>query len=185
MSRLLFKGPQGRPWVGKTLRMITPDDARNRDLWELQTQSGLTMPAINEFFAGEKTVLGPATAVIQFLTLRNAGFMVDWDEVLDMGPADFEEIVEPELEEAPDPTAPAGRRRRPRRRGPGGRPRAVARDLGPPPAPDPRRAVEPDPGRRVGSAVRRLGDVRHRRRQHQGRARQPQELQEVTSCRHS
>ena len=107
MSRLLFKGPQGRPWVGKTLRMITPDDARNRDLWELQTQSGLTMPAINEFFAGEKTVLGPATAVIQFLTLRNAGFMVDWDEVLDMGPADFEEIVEPELEEAPDPTAPA------------------------------------------------------------------------------
>ena len=109
MSRLLFKGPQGRPWVGKTLRMITPDDARNRDLWELQTQSGLTMPAINAFFAGkENTILGPATAVIQFLTLRMAGFMVDWDEVLDMGPGDFDEMKEPAPQEAADPTTPAG-----------------------------------------------------------------------------
>lgn len=124
MTRFLFNGPDGAPWVGKTLRMIDPRHARNRDLWEMQRQSGLSMPEINEVFGKTKDdgMVGAANAIVEFLTLRNAGFAVTWDQALDLTSDDIDEISEPELDQAAaDPTTPA------ESTAPAGEPNAAAR----------------------------------------------------------
>ena len=77
---------------GRELLAKTPDNARLRDLIELQRQTGWKMQEI-ETQVGEADIFAvPLTA---FLTLANAGFSPKWEDILDRPASDFQVVQEP------------------------------------------------------------------------------------------
>lgn len=75
---------------GHTLRVITPERARNRDLIRLQEQSGLKLADLRTVH--ERSDLH-ATLLLSWLTQANAGMEPDYDEMMDGGSAAIGEIV--------------------------------------------------------------------------------------------
>ena len=97
---------------GRELLVKRIDQARNRDLIELQLQSGYTLREIQEKGAQSDAL---ATVVVSFLAQHNAGFKVSWDDLLD---GDFDslgkfvteagdDVPKAEAEAEADPTVPA------------------------------------------------------------------------------
>lgn len=104
MARLRFNGPEGSKFEGLDLVMVAPGKAKIRDLAELQRGTGLKMADLQAALA-DNEALGMQAVV--FLTLRNAGLMVSFDEAGDFAEDDFDVTAEPgDLpSEAADPTS--------------------------------------------------------------------------------
>ena len=86
---------------GNVLLVKSINKARNRDLIELQLQSGLRLSEIQEQGATSDVM---ATTILSFLAQHNAGFKVRWADLLD---GDFESIGEFINEAGDDPDAKA------------------------------------------------------------------------------
>jgi hypothetical protein len=75
---------------GRELLVKPINQARNRDLIELQVQSGLKSKEIQER-AGASEFF--AQVILSFLTQHNAGFRVKYDDLLDGSLADLGELI--------------------------------------------------------------------------------------------
>lgn len=75
-----------------TLEVRNIDNARLRDLIELQTQSGMNLPQIRQAGA-PGSVYTPA--LLAFLSMRGAGHAFTWDDALDLTNEDISVLVEP------------------------------------------------------------------------------------------
>ncbi|MEB0200559.1 hypothetical protein QN354_02165 [Cryobacterium sp. 5I3] len=65
---------------GRELRAVNLSTARNRDIMQLQTESGMRMKQIAEIGKTNDTF---AMLVVSYLTQHNAGLFVKWDDLLD------------------------------------------------------------------------------------------------------
>ncbi len=93
-----------------TLEIRNIDNARLRDLAELQTQSGMKLPEIRK---SRRARIGSRPAILTFLSMRGACHAFTWDDALELTNDDIKVLVEPgdvraqEIEEA-DPQSPSG-----------------------------------------------------------------------------
>jgi len=90
--RIKFTGPAGAQFQGKDLRGIRFNQGRLEHLAEIQRATGLKMPALIDEYNGIESV---GTRVVLFLTLRNAGFAVTWEQTGGLTDDDFEQVPEP------------------------------------------------------------------------------------------
>lgn len=93
-----FNGPEGAFFVGKELRAANIDSAKIGALADLQIATGWTMPVLMEHAKLEMV----GVQILAFLTLRNAGMFVSWQDVCDVALADLEIISEPGDGAGPD-----------------------------------------------------------------------------------
>jgi len=130
-----FNGPEGAYFVGKELRAANLDAAKIGALADLQIATGWTMPVLMEHAKLEMV----GVQILAFLTLRNAGMQVSWNDVREVALADVEIIPEP----GDDPEAVADPQ--PARSGstPGDEP-----DTDASPAPSPRKPKSSGSGKR-------------------------------------
>jgi hypothetical protein len=89
MAQLVFEN--------RALRAVNLSTARNRDVMELQNQSGMRLKKIAEM---GKTNDIFALLVASFLSQHNAGIFVAWDDLLEATPADLGRIELTEAEKA-------------------------------------------------------------------------------------
>lgn len=90
--RIKFLGPEGAKFAGTELRGITPNMAKTGDLAAIQLATRWKMP---ELLNNVNTLEMVGTQAAFFLTLRNAGFFVSWEEAGNIAQGDFETIQEP------------------------------------------------------------------------------------------
>ena len=90
--RIHFKGPEGSKFVGLNLRGIRPDKGKIRDLAAIQESTGWSMEDLNKRLTTQEMV---TAQVVVFLSLRNAGMFVTWDEVGDFAQDEVEVVEEP------------------------------------------------------------------------------------------
>ncbi len=109
--RIKFTGPDGAKFAGVELVAIHDTQrARTDALAAAEFATGLKLDVLVE---RTKVSAGLTTHLTLFMTLRNAGFWVTWDEVGAFTGQDYEVVVEPSdrsdddaaEDTAPDPTS--------------------------------------------------------------------------------
>lgn len=144
--RIRFNGPEGSKYVGLELRFITISKAPMRVLEAVQLATGLPINTVSRQMVGTVPPDAPAgfqaddadvvlsNRMAAFLTLRNAGFPITWDESGDFCQADLEAIPDPG-----DPAAEPADEADPTSARTGSVP-GVEDDTTPPATPSPRRS---------------------------------------------
>jgi len=103
VARLRFLGPEGSKFEGLDLVMVRPGKAKIRDLAELQRGTGLKMADLQDALGNNEAL---AMQAVVFLTLRNAGLMVSFDDAGDFGEDELDVVTEPgDVPMAADPTS--------------------------------------------------------------------------------